>query len=126
MSKYLGIDYGQAHVGLAWAETNLATPLVSLHNGDELLSQIQQIVQKEGITQIICGIPEGRLAIEVTRFVEALQARVGMKVVLHPETLSTQEAITRLRAGGASRKKLQNDHVYAAALILEDYLELKK
>ena len=53
MTKYLGIDYGQAHVGLAWAETNLATPLISLPNNQALLQQVQQIVEKEGITKII-------------------------------------------------------------------------
>ncbi|KKU46506.1 MAG: hypothetical protein UX64_C0006G0001 [Microgenomates group bacterium GW2011_GWC2_46_7] len=57
MTKYLGIDYGQAHVGLALAEVSLATPLVSLPNNQALLEQIQQIVQREGVTKIVCGIP---------------------------------------------------------------------
>ncbi|EKD79872.1 MAG: hypothetical protein ACD_40C00272G0003 [uncultured bacterium] len=126
MTKYLGIDYGQAHVGLAWAETNLATPLISLPNNQALLQQVQQIVEKEGITKIICGIPEGKLVTEITKFSQALEAKTGVKVVLHPETLSTQEALARLRESGASRKKLRNEHVYAAGLILEDYLEYKK
>ncbi|KKU46883.1 MAG: hypothetical protein UX62_C0004G0013 [Microgenomates group bacterium GW2011_GWA2_46_7] len=126
MTKYLGIDYGQAHVGLALAEVSLATPLVSLPNNQALLEQIQQIVQREGVTKIVCGIPEGRLVKEITQFGQALEDKTGVKVALHPETLSTQEAILRLRESGASRKKLQNEHVYAAALILEDYLEFQK
>ena len=126
MIKYLGIDYGQAHVGLAWAESNLATPLLSLPNNKKLLSQIHQIVQKEEIASIICGVPEGKLVKEITKFAQALEVKTGVKVILHPETLSTQEAIIQLRQNGASRKKLRNEHVYAAGLILEDYLEYKK
>ncbi|MFH1244133.1 MAG: Holliday junction resolvase RuvX [bacterium] len=126
MTKYLGIDYGQAHVGLAVAESSLATPLVSLPNKEKLFQQIQQIVQREGITKIVCGIPEGRLINEVTKFGQTLETKTGVEVILHPETLSTQEAILRLRESGASRRKLQNEHVYAAVLILEDYLEFQK
>ena len=113
-------------MGLALAEVSLATPLVSLPNNQALLEQIQQIVQREGVTKIVCGIPEGRLVKEITQFGQALEDKTGVKVALHPETLSTQEAILRLRESGASRKKLQNEHVYAAALILEDYLEFQK
>jgi RNase H-fold protein (predicted Holliday junction resolvase) len=33
MSKYLGIDYGLSHIGLATSEHTLASPLPSLPNG---------------------------------------------------------------------------------------------
>lgn len=125
MSKYLGIDYGTTHIGLATSEYTLATPLASLQNDPALLAKLAGLIQKEGITHIICGIPEGVLAPKVTEFAQQLASATGLKVALHPETLSTKEAVAGLRASGASRAKLQNDHAYAACLILEDYLELK-
>ena len=125
MTKYLGIDYGMSHVGLATSEAVLATPLISFHNDSTLLSKLAQLVKKEGITEIVCGIPEGRLAVVIMEFAKKLRQTTGLDVILHPETLSTKEAIAGLRASGASRAKLKNDHVYAACLILEDYLELK-
>ncbi len=125
MSKYLGIDYGTTHIGLATSEHTLATPLSSLHNDQELIPKLTALIQKEGITHLVCGIPEGTLAPQVTQFASLLESSTGLKVELHPETLSTKEAVSGLRAAGASRAKLQNDHAYAACLILEDYLELK-
>jgi RNase H-fold protein (predicted Holliday junction resolvase) len=42
-------------------------------------------------------------------------------VVTHDETLSSQEALELLRH--KTRKKRRNDHQYAAALMLQDYLD---
>ena len=124
MIKYVGIDYGLSHLGLATSEHTLATPLSSLQNNSTLISRLSAIVSKEGITHIICGLPEGQLASKITIFVKKLRLATGISVILHPETLSTQEAIVLLRRSGASRAKLKDNHAYAACLILEDYLEL--
>ncbi len=124
MTKYLSIDYGLSHLGLATSEHTLATPLPSLVNDSTLISRLTSIVSKEGITHIVCGLPEGQLAPKVQVFAKELRLATGIPVTCHPETLSTQEAIALLRKGSASRAKLKDDHSYAACLILEDYLEL--
>ena len=124
MTKYLGIDYGLAHIGLATSEHTLATPLSSLQNDSSLLSHLTSLVSKEGITTIICGIPEGMLAPKIEIFAKKLASLTGIPVILHEETLPSQEAISKLREAGASRGKLKDDHAYAACLILEDYIEL--
>ncbi|MEI8232543.1 MAG: Holliday junction resolvase RuvX [bacterium] len=126
MIKYLGIDYGLSHVGLATSEHTLATPLASLRNNPDLLSYLASIVDHEGITTIVCGIPEGKLAPLIEEFASQLRVSTGVPVILHPETLSSQEAKQKLREIGASRAKKKDDHAYAACLILEDYLELQK
>jgi putative transcription antitermination factor YqgF len=123
MTMYLGIDYGRKHLGLALAEAKLATPYRSLDREADPLQELATLVTKEQITTIVCGLPEGQLVPEITAFARALEAATHVPVVLHPETLSTKEAIAALRAVGGKRKKLQNDHVYAACLILEDYLD---
>lgn len=126
MTKYLGIDYGLAHLGLATSESTLASPLPSLANNQDLFSKLSSLVTREEITHIVCGIPEGKLAPSIEAFATKLRELTGKPVVLHPETLSTQEALNKLQMAGASRAKKQNDHAYAACLILEDYLEFKK
>jgi len=123
MTKYLGIDYGLAHVGLALAESLLSTPLPTLPNDQHLLSRLATLAKAEGITSIICGLPEGKLAPQITQFAKQLGSITGLSVILHLETLSTQEAMQKLQEAGASRAKRKNDHAYAACLILEDYLE---
>jgi len=126
MTKYLGIDYGLAHIGLATAEAVLATPLLSLHNDALTLTRLVEIVKQQQITHIVCGIPEGKLEPIIKQFSKHLADSTGLPVTLHPETLSTKEAVAKLVAVGASRAKKLNDHVYAACLILEDYLEFLK
>jgi len=124
MIKYLGIDYGLAHIGLATSEHTLATPLPSLYNDSTVFLRLTSIVREQGITHIVCGIPEGTLAPKVIKFAEELESIAGLKVVLTPETLSSQEAKHKLHEARASLAKKKNDHAYAACLILEDYLEL--
>ena len=124
MIKYLGIDYGTAHIGLATSEHTLATPLPSIPNGPSIISLLASRIKQEGITHIVCGIPEGKLAPVISDFARQLESVTGLPVTLHQETLSTQEAKSKLREAGASRSKRRDDHAYAACLILEDYLEL--
>ena len=124
MTKYLGIDFGLAHVGLATSEHMLATPLPSLHNNKNLLSNIVAVVRGEGITTIVCGIPEGKLAPKVEQFAADLRSATGLPVILHQETLSSHDAKFKLHEAHASLAKKKNDHAYAACLILEDYLDM--
>lgn len=124
MTKYLGIDYGLAHIGLATSEHTLATPLPSLANDQAMISRIAKIVLQEGITHIVCGIPEGKLVPQIEKFAKKLEEVTKVLVTLHPETLSTQDVMQKLHESGASLGKKKNDHAYAACLILEDYLEL--
>ncbi|MFH2019160.1 MAG: Holliday junction resolvase RuvX [bacterium] len=125
MSKYLGIDYGLANLGLAIADGPLARPLFSLKvaSDAETLTKLTTLIEKHDIETIIIGLPEGKLAPIIKKFAQNLARLTSLSVHLHPETLSTKEAILKLRSLNASKKKLRNDHVYAACLILEDYLE---
>jgi putative transcription antitermination factor YqgF len=123
MTNYLGIDYGLSHLGLALAESNLATPLPSLNNNERLLSHLSVLVSKQAVTTIVCGLPEGKLVEVIKKFAADLEQTTDATVVLWPETLSTQEAKQKLRESGASKSKRRDDHAYAACLILEDYLE---
>lgn len=124
MTKYLGLDYGLVHIGLATSEHTLATPLPSMHNNESLISNIQALVLSEGITTIVCGIPEGIIAPKVEEFASSLRLATGLPVILHPETLSSQDAKFKLHEAHASLAKKKNDHAYAACLILEDYLDM--
>lgn len=120
---FLGIDYGLSHLGLALAETNLATPLPSISNDPALFSRLSSLISKLGVTTIVCGLPDGKLEPIIQQFATDLERLTGIKVILHPETLTTQEAKQKLRQGSARKSKRRDDHAYAACLILEDYLE---
>lgn len=124
--KVLGIDYGLRNLGFALAETPFATPhsVAHVQSLGEAVATVGKIVDAEHPDHIVVGIPEGEIASHVELFVQALRPLFGITVVTHEETLSSKDAVAKLRQIGASRKKLGLDHAYAACIILEDYLEL--
>lgn len=122
---YLAIDVGSQHLGLALADGPLARPLPSQrhHSLSASAANILELAKDHQAKTIIIGLPQG----EIARLARALAARLTklspLPIVLHDESLTTHEALHKLREGGAKRRKLKNEHSYAACLILEDYLE---
>jgi len=57
-SHYLGIDFGEAKIGLAIAdsETKIAFGYGTLKNDKDLFRKLAEIVEKEGIEKVIIGI----------------------------------------------------------------------
>ena len=73
--RYLGIDYGEAHVGIAIGddETLMALPLETVTNEgvQEMIEYLTAVIVREGIGAIVVGVPamgvhygEQRAAIE--------------------------------------------------------------
>lgn len=119
--KYLGIDFGLKHVGLALADGPLSEPLGEKINNDSLCPYLNNLIATEKIDKVVIGLPEGRLAGEVKKFGGKLK---GAEVVYQDETLTSREAKSKLIAAGASQKKRRLDHQAAAALILQEYLDI--
>jgi RNase H-fold protein (predicted Holliday junction resolvase) len=125
MTTYLGVDVGEKNHGLALASGPLATPLPSITSTSvrALSEKLVSIAGKHSASTIVLGKPRGKILSIVERLEESLSSHSALTVVLHSENLSTHDALNKLREIGAKRQKLQNDHSYAACLILEDYLE---
>jgi len=125
MTTYLGVDAGEHNYGIAVANGPLATPLPAIHsdNISQITNQLIKLASQYSASVIILGLPSGKISSLVQKLKTQLQNSSQLKVILHSESLSTYDAINKLREIGAKRKKLQNDHSYAACLILEDYLE---
>lgn len=124
MKRLLALDYGRKHIGVAFTESQIAQPLNSIkyNNKDELMEILEKLIKDRSPEEIIVGMPEGILVREVEEFAQNLR-NYRLPVILHPETLTTQEALDKLRQVGAKRSKLKQEHSYAASLILEDYLD---
>lgn len=123
--KILSIDYGRRHIGLALANSLIPEPLppLKIDSLEDAVIKISAIVEVTEPEIIIVGMPEGPLAAEVYNLMRALVEETNRKIVSHPETLTTQEALSKLREKSASQNKLKSEHSFSACLILEDYLE---
>lgn len=127
--KILGIDFGLKHIGLALAEDGFVSPYGELSRINDLLliKQIQDICEEHKINQIIIGLPQGPLESIIKNFSELIKSSLSIPVILHDETLSSQEAVNKMiEVNKPKLKRKQQEHIIAACLILEDYLDTKQ
>jgi len=137
--RTLGIDLGARRVGLALSDEGgqFATPYAVLEvaTPEHALSQILTVIEKEGVEQIVIGVPInmddsiGPAARGAVAFGRELALRAGKPVVYVDERLSSFEAeqsLSERRRSGEKlthrRKKEQRDAV-AAASFLQLFLE---
>jgi putative Holliday junction resolvase len=120
----LGIDYGQARVGLALAEGPLAQPIAVFKNKPGLVEKVAALCRHQKVEKVIIGLPEGHLVSKIKEFGKKLKELVSLPVKFEPETLTTQEAIAKMIAAGKKRQARQQfKDSFAAALILQQYLD---
>jgi len=122
----LGIDYGEVKVGVAVSSGRLAVPLKVIKYSDmnKLFSEIEKIVTTEHTEKIIVGISEGKSATESREFGNKLSDRLELPVEFVDETLSTQDAqMLSIESGMGPKKRKKMEDAYAAALILQHYVD---
>lgn len=124
--KTLGIDYGEKKVGLAISEGEFAAPFKIETNTRDLSEKICRLCQKEGVTKIVVGVSEGRMAQSQKEFGQNLAQAGGLPVEFWDETLTSKEAVQKMIEAGAKQKKRRQEDAVAAALILQSYLEGRK
>lgn len=121
----LGIDYGLSKIGLAVSSGSLAAPLkvIKYSNPDELHNKIQEVLYKEGIEGIVIGVSDG----EIEKKSREFGKKFNLPVYYMDETLSTKDAERLSIEAGIKRKKRRNmEDAYAAALILQQFLDTEK
>ncbi len=68
--KVLGVDYGQKKIGLALAESNLATPLkvISVDSLEDAVKKVKKVAKVEQVEQVVLGVSESKMAEETKEF----------------------------------------------------------
>ena len=124
--KILGIDYGRKKMGLSFATGKLAEPykVIRIQKEEDAILKIGDIVKEEGVELVVVGISEGAMGEETRSFGKRLSGRLGIKVEFWDETLSTQDSQALSIEAGLSRKKRRGlEDAFAAAVMLQSYLE---
>ena len=117
--KIIGIDWGEAKIGLAKSESLLAEPWKVIKPVD-----LKSILLAEKPDLIIVGVSENQSGEKARAFGQELEKILKIKVKLFDETLSTSEAKIRSREAGIGQKKRQGmEDAYAAAIFLQNYLD---
>ncbi|MFP4166902.1 MAG: Holliday junction resolvase RuvX [Opitutales bacterium] len=130
--KYLGIDWGEKRIGLAYAdEVGIATPLPAAvdRTKKERLARIARMVEERGIDALVVGYPlnmdgsAGFKAREVDAFIANLEKRFRLPVHRVDERLSSHAVEEGLRGRKKPDRRSGEIDSRAAALILQDFLE---
>jgi putative Holliday junction resolvase len=133
MKKALGIDLGEARVGVAVSDDlgMLAHPLetISVKTSD-VKNRILTLAAERGAQTIIVGMPRnmdgtyGPAATKAKEFIEALRSSTEIKVIGWDERLTTVSAQRSLHEAGKNTKKQRPiiDQV-AAQIILQGWLD---
>jgi len=133
--RYLAIDYGTKHSGLAICDRTetIVSPLAVIDGQKDLLKRIAEIVKNEGVEAIVLGLPlnmddtQGPQAKLVLGFAEQLKAHLKVPVHFQDERLSTFAAEGKIAAAEFTRgKKKKRLDAIAAAEILESFLDAKR
>ncbi len=131
--KFLGIDYGEAKVGLAIGddESHLALPYkIILNSGwTKLLADLDDLARAESIGKIVVGLPINTIGQSsaqtenVKKFSAELAGKIDVEVVMHDERFSSQEA-QKLGAGSRDFRRDRRDDDVAAMIMLQSYLDV--
>lgn len=97
MKNYLAIDYGSKNIGLAIKyNSNPIVPLECLHNDQNVITNIQEIINSKNINKIIIGMPyslSGKIGPQaqiVTEFSEKLRNLTNLPVEFIDERFSSK------------------------------------
>lgn len=132
MAKVLGIDHGDARIGLAVAETiiGIAHPHAVIESNEKALQEIADLVVKESIETIVIGLPlslsgeEGKQASVVRLFADKLSRIIEAKIIFQDERLSSRHAENILIGMNKSRdERKAGADAHQAAIILQTYLD---
>ncbi len=147
MTRLLGVDLGEARIGLALGDApdGPAQPLATIGRGASVAEDVdalRAVIEREGVAEVVLGLPldfggtEGRQAAITREWGAAVAEALGIPVVLRDERLTSDRAAQRIgpmkrgRSGGpptstqrrAYRARLDRE---AAAIILRDEIEAR-
>jgi len=132
--RMLGVDFGTKRVGVAVSDetATLARPLAVLPAvpRDRLLRGIGEIVGIYEPAAIVVGYPRrsrgepGTHAAAAEAFAALLKEKLGVRVELRDEALTTEAAREKLlEAGARRRKRRERIDAAAAAVLLQAFLD---
>lgn len=132
--KIMGIDYGDARVGIALSDalgiTAQAHSTIKNTKDETLFENIKKIAEENDVKKIVLGLPknmdnsEGFRAQATYEFADKLREYINAEIVFWDERLTTVAAhsmLSKMDVRGKKRKGLVD--TIAAALILENYMQ---
>lgn len=131
---FMAFDYGERRTGVALGQsiTRSARPITTIINtgNQPNWQEISKLIQEWNPTKLIVGMPEKheenkRLRGKITSFSRELTLQHQLPVIIHDESLSSDEAYYHLKNKRSTVKgKIDKTHIdqYAAAILLQSWM----
>lgn len=133
--RRLGIDYGQARIGLAICDNDglVATSLTTLKNDKSLFSNLEKIIEDNNVEGIFLGKPKHLSGVEgatvelVSAFAQKFSEIFEIPITFVDERLTSDSAKKLLHSAGKNSKEQRSliDQL-AAVAILELGIQIEK
>jgi putative Holliday junction resolvase len=133
--RRLGIDYGQARVGVAICDIDgmVSTPLITLKNDKTLFAKLGEILEENKISGIYLGKPKHLSGVEgatvelVSQFAQRFSESFTQEITFVDERLTSGGATKLLKSVGKNSKESKGlvDQL-AAVAILELGIQIEK
>ena len=128
ISHILGVDFGKAKIGLAYAdtETKIAFTLATLENNAKIIDNLKKIIQEKEIGKIIIGVTQYDQQEDQEKkiFGAMLAEKLGLPVEYQNEMFTTKMAQDNLKEKGAKNIGKIDDQE-SAKIILQGWLDRK-
>lgn len=132
--RVIGVDYGDVRIGIALSDPTrtLASPLTTIPRNNKAVKTILRLISENEVSKMVIGYPytlkgEAGSAVEkVENFIRGF-AGANIEIVRWDERFTTSTALDLLVQSGKRRSKDKGivDRS-AAAVLLQDYLDLNK
>lgn len=132
--KLLGLDFGEKRIGLSTADDKIriAFPYKTIFfkSLKQTLEELQDIVDEEGITDIVIGIPlsfkfeENQETGKIREFIVKLKEKLSNRNIHEENEILTSKEAENLM--GVKKSKDGIIDAVAAALILQSFLDKHK
>ncbi len=127
----LGIDYGEANIGLALGRNGLTSPLKTLSGKNEgwAIEGIVRTAIENRVALVIVGLPlsydgkETTQSRRVREFVNKLKIYLKKPFEYVSEYESTKQSLESAVESGMSKKRRRDLDALSAAMIIKNYYE---
>ena len=114
--KILGLDYGTKNVGVALSDdgASMAFPKGVFKNDDNLIKNIKELIEKEGVEKIVVGDPgEYEIQEKIKNFASSLETKTGVSVKMEREDLTSLHSalLTKEKPKARMEKSEEKKHM---------------